>query len=161
RILPEAVGTGARPDLALEVVHAVSPIRAINTDRRRSVLHGQARNQWDAHLPCDVIIRVVGAAEDLAFTEVMPADAELVDQRGAKGVGFGDGDTLGASEIITLVVAPEGDAGLVRVVEEIASGDHVVAGKVVIDARSVVALMGDGAEGIRKIVEGSVDRVGL
>ena len=52
---------------------------------------------------------------------------------------------LGAAQVVALVVAPERDAGFVGVVENIASGERIPGGEVVVDARVVVVLFGDGA----------------
>ena len=70
----------------------------------------------------------------------------VVDECRSEGVRVVGGDVLGAAEIVTLIVAPERDAGFVGVVEDIAAGDGRLGTEIVIDASVVVVLCRNSAD---------------
>ena len=156
----DRVGTDARADLALQVVHVVDAVRAVQRDRGRAVFFRKAGHQRQAHLADHVIIRIVGGAEDFRLVEAVPAAAQFVDQRGTDDVRPRGGDVLGAAQVVPLVVAPDRGAGFVRVVEQVPAEELVFAGEGAIDAAQEVLLGGSGAGRGGREIEGSVAGIG-
>ena len=143
----DGVRADSRPNLPLQVVHVIDAVGAADGDRRRSIFFGEPGHQGQPHLPDYVERRVVGGTEDFRFIEAMPSAACFVDQRRPDQARPGDGDVLGAPEVIALVVTPDRRASFIGVVENVAAGDLVLGRQVVIDASGEVLLLRDGALG--------------
>ena len=90
----------------------------------------------------------------------MPATAGFVNQRGPQRPRPGGRDILGAPQVVALVMAPDGRAGLVGVVEDVASGDQILARKRVVDAPREVFLPGNSAGRSGHVIEHSVACIG-
>ena len=143
--LPDGIRPHARANLPLQVVDAVSAVWTVDADRGRSVLLGQARDQRQSHLAGDVVIGIVGAAEDLALEKGVPAETDLIDERRTEGVGIGSVRVLTGAEVVTLVVTPYGDLGFVGIVEDVVGRNDVALVECVIHAARIVALPRSGA----------------
>src|SRR5260370_13203047 len=90
----------------------------------------------------------------------MPASTRLVDQRGPEYARPGDGHVLRASQVIAFVMAPDWNLGFVGIVENIPSGNLILARKIVVHASREIPLRGNGARGRGQIIERSVAGVG-
>ena len=75
----------------------------------------------------------------------MPAAAQFVNHVGTDDASPESGNVLCPSQVIALIVPPEGRSGFICVVEDVAAGDLVFAGERVIDASGKVLLAGRGA----------------
>ena len=78
--LKDGVGTVARADLALQVVHVEPPSGPLMQIDGGPNSSGSRETPGRPILPTTSIGRVVGGAEDFGFVEAVPARAQFVDQ---------------------------------------------------------------------------------
>src|SRR5260370_40835219 len=90
----------------------------------------------------------------------MPASTRLVDQRGPEYPGPGDGHVLRAPQVIAFVMAPDWNLGFVSIVENISSGNLILARKIVVHTSREIPLGGYSARRCSQIIERPVAGVG-
>ena len=125
----DRVRADARADLPLQVVHVERAIRAAEQMEGGPYSSGSRETSGRPILPTTSKFASLVVPKTSASLKRCQPPRSFVDERGAEGVGPGDRHVLRAAQVVALVVAPDGRAGFVGVVEDVAAGDLVLAAK--------------------------------
>src|SRR5262245_54616141 len=139
------IGSTTRSDLPLKIVNAPAAISPTDRDARRPKMHRLARDARQSHHSCNIEIGVVCRAENFDLTELMPAAAQLIDERSTESMRPRRRIILRTAEVIALIMAPVRNSGFKGIVENVAARDSIFRRETMIDARGVIVLPRDGA----------------